>query len=103
MGPGLTLNSRPHKTWSFGIGNRYEKLRFRLDKDGTVESGFGEDAFFPVFLSVSYNVDPKTNLSLVGGFEFGGELKMEDEDGKTTREETYDTGIFLGLAFNKRF
>lgn len=103
VGPGLTLSYQPNETWRFGIGGRYEKLRFRLDKDGTFESGVGEDASFPVFLSGTYTFDPKANLSVVGGFEFGGELKLEDQDGETIQEDSYDTGIFLGVTFNKRF
>jgi hypothetical protein len=103
MGPGLTLQYRPDDKWRFDLGGRYEKLRFRLDKDGTVESGIGEDSSFPVFLSSTYSFDRKTNLSLVGGVEFGGELRLEDKEGETIREESYDTGLFFGLTFNKRF
>jgi hypothetical protein len=103
MGPGLTLNYRPSKAWSFGIGGRYEKLRFRLDKEGKVASGVGEDLSFPVYLSSTYSFAPRTNLSLVGGFAFGGELKLEDKDGETIKEDSYDAGIFFGLTFNKRF
>ncbi len=103
LGPGLTLNYQPNKVWSFGIGGRYEKLRFRLDSDGSVENGVGEDSSFPVFLSGTYRFDQKANLSLVSGVELGGELKLEDADGETLAEESYDTGIFVGFTFNKRF
>jgi hypothetical protein len=103
LGPGLTLNFQPNKMWRFGIGGRYGKLRFRLDKNGPTEDGVGEDSSFLLFVSSTYNVNPKTNVSLVGGLELGGELKLEDKDGRTIEEESYDTGIFLGLTFNTRF
>ena len=103
LGPGLTLNYQPNRMWRFGIGGRYGKLRFRLDRKGATEGGVGEDSSFPLFASGTYNVNPKTNVSLIGGLELGGELKLEDKDGRTIEEESYDTGIFLGLTFNTRF
>ncbi|MBM9512155.1 DUF6268 family outer membrane beta-barrel protein [Desulfogranum marinum] len=103
LGPGLTLNFQPNSTWRFGVGGRYEKLRFRLDKNGRTAGGVGEDSSFPVFVNGTYSIDPKANLSIVGGVELGGELKVEDKDGQTIEKESYDTGVFLGVTFNKRF
>lgn len=103
VGPGLTLNFKPNKMWRFGMGGRYEKLRFRLDKKGASEGGIGEDSSYPLFVSGTYNVNPKTSVSLVGGLELAGELTLEDKDGSTIEEDSYDTGIFLGLTFNTRF
>ncbi len=65
LGPGLTLNYQPNRMWLFGIGGRYEKLRFRLDKNGATGDGVGEDSSFPIFVSSTYNVNPKSNISLV--------------------------------------
>jgi len=103
LGPGLTLNYQPNGMWQFGVGGRYGKLRFRLDEKGTTGGGVGEDSSFPLFASCTYNANPKTNISLVGGLELAGELKLEDKDGRAVKEEEYDTGIFLGLTFNTRF
>jgi hypothetical protein len=103
LGPGLTLNYQPNKKWRFGVGGRYEKLRFRLDKDGKNGGGIGEDSSFPLFVTSTYTITPKANISLVGGLELGGELTLEDKDGRTISEESYDTGIFLGVTFNARF
>jgi hypothetical protein len=102
LGPGLTLNYRANQMWNFAVGGRYEKLRFRLDKDATISDGIGEDRSFPLFASCTYNFNPKTTMSLVGGIEFGGELKLEDEDGNSIIEESYDPAGFLGLTFNMR-
>lgn len=103
LGPGLTLNYKPTQRWKFGVGGRYEKLRFRLDEKSSHPNGIGEDSSFPLFLSSTYNLNPMSNISFVGGLELGGELKVEDEDGNTIEKESYDTGIFLGLTFNARF
>jgi hypothetical protein len=102
QGPGLTLNYQANKVWNFAIGGRYEKLRFRLDKDGAVRGGVGEDKSFPVFASCSYSFSPKTAVSFVGGVEFGGELELEDSDGNRIKKESSDPGGFLGFAFRIR-
>lgn len=102
LGPGLTLNYQANRKWNLAIGGRYEKLRFRLDEDGNVPSGVGEDTSFPLFASASYSINPKAQVSLVGGIEFGGELSIEDSDGNRIRKESYDPGGFLGFTFRVR-
>ncbi len=102
LGPGLTLNYQPDQKWEFTIGGRYEKLRFRLDKDGPVPSGIGEDKAFPLFAGCTYRFSRKAHVSLVGGVELGGELRLEDNDGNRIHKESYDPGGFLGLTFSLR-
>ena len=46
---------------------------------------------------------PLISLSVVGGVEFGGELRLEDEQGHEILEEDHDTAGFLGFAFNAMF
>ena len=103
MGPGLTLTFSPSDIWSLGIGGRYEKLRFRLDENGTVANGIGEDTSIPLYLTSTHTLNRKTTLNMVGGFEFGGELKLEDEDGNSISTASYDTGLFFGVTFSQRF
>lgn len=103
QGPDLTLNYQPNQKCRFGIGGRYEKLLFRLDEDGRIADGIGKDSSVPLFLNGTYNFNPKTSISFVGGVELDGELKLEDSDGNTVTEESYETAIFMGLTFNARF
>jgi hypothetical protein len=103
MGPGLTLSWRPKREWSFSVGGRYEKLRFRLDDDGSTPGGIGEDRSFPIFTSIEYRFNPKTRISLLGGLEVGGELRLEDTDGETIMEKDHDRAGFLGMAFSVQF
>ena len=102
LGPGLNLSYRPNERWRFILGGRYEKLRFRLDENGSVADGVGEDKSFPLYGGVTYQFTRKASLSLVGGVELGGELVLEDENGEEISEESYDTAPFLGLTFNVR-
>ena len=98
LGPGLTLSYRPNPKLRIAVGGRYEKLRFRLEKDGV-----GEDSSFPIFASCTYNINRKALVSLVGGVETGGELRLEDSKGHSILEESYDPGIFSGMTFRMRF
>jgi len=102
LGPGLTLSYRMNPKLRLAVGGRYEKLRFRLDKDGSEPDGIGEDSSFPIFSSCTYNINRKAAVSLVGGVETGGELKLENSKGHTILEESYDHGIFSGITFRMR-
>lgn len=103
LGPGLTLGYKASPKLKLAIGGRYEKLRFRLDEDGSVADGIGEDSSFPLFASCTYNVTPKASISLVGGLEIGGELIVENSKGYSIIEESSDPGVFTGATFNMRF
>ncbi len=103
LGPGLTLNWRPSRAWSFTVGGRSESLRFRLDENGTAANGVGSDRSFPVFGGIEYSFSPMVRISVLGGAAFGGELRLEDEDGHEITEEDYDPTGLLGVAFSARF
>jgi len=103
LGPGLTLNYQATPKLRLGMGGRYEKLRFRLDKDGTVADGIGEDSSFPLFANATYNLNQKSSVSLVAGLETGGELKIENSKGNSIIEESSDPGVFTGITFRARF
>ena len=102
-GPGLTLSWHPNERWSILFGGRYEKLRFRLNENGAVPNGVGEDRSFPIFTGIEYHFSPSACLSLTGGIEVGGELSLEDREGRTLIEEKYDPAGFLGLSFSVSF
>ena len=103
LGPGLTLSYKADQKWKFAVGGRYEKLRFRLDKNGDIPGGIGEDSSFPLFGSCTYNINRKTTISLITGVEIGGELKVENSKGHTIIEESNDPGVLGGLTFIMRF
>lgn len=102
LGPGLTMSYSPSEQWKFMLGGRYEKLRFRLDSDGAVPGGVGEDSSFPIFGGITYSLSRKSSINFVAGVELGGELKLENEDGESVAEDEYDSAPFFGLTFNIR-
>lgn len=103
LGPGLTFDWRPSRAWSFSIGGRYERLRFRLDEEGTVPNGIGDDRSFPIFGGIVYSFTPMVRIGVLGGVEVGGELRLEDENGNTIIKENHDPAGFLGITFSARF
>jgi hypothetical protein len=103
QGPGLNLNYRLSDTWSFGLGGRYESLRFRLDDRGSAPDGVGEDRSVPVYLSATYSRDRDLQISAIGGIELNGELRLEDSQGRRLARDNYETAPFLGATFNVRF
>ena len=103
LGPGLSLQWKPSKQWAFSVGGRYEKLRFRLDKDNKIPGGVGQDRAFPIYGGIVYSFTPKIQAGLTAGVDLGGELGLEDEHGKEIDEQNYDPALFLGFSFNVRF
>lgn len=102
LGPGLSLNYRASQQWKFAVGGRYEKLRFRLDENGKVPGGIGEDTAIPIFASCTYSFNPRATLSLVGGVELEDELQIEDSDGNQIAKESGDPALFGGITFSVR-
>ncbi len=102
-GPGLALDWRPSRSWSFSFGGRYKSHRFRLDENGDVPNGIGVDRAFPIFVGVEHSFTPVIRMSLIGGVDIGGELGLEDENGQSITEADRDPGGFVGFAFSARF
>jgi len=103
LGPGIMLNWNPLPKWQFGIGGRYEKLRFRMDKDGPVPKGIGDDRAFPLVGTITYRFTQDAQLSLMGGVDLAGKLRLEDENGNLITEEDHDPVPVLGIGFRLRY
>ncbi len=102
-GPGLQLTWQPDTRWRFALGGRYEKTRFRLDDKGVAPGGVGEDEAIPLYALAEYSWSDDLKLSLIGGAEVGGNLRLEDSSGNLVSESDMDTAPFLGLSFKGRF
>jgi len=103
QGPGLSLNYRFSEAWSFGLGGRYESLRFRLDEKGLASGGVGEDRSIPLYLSATFRRGQNLQISVIGGAELNGELRIDDADGRSVAGDDYETAPFLGATVNIRF
>ncbi|MFP4209408.1 MAG: hypothetical protein ACLFSC_12230 [Wenzhouxiangella sp.] len=102
-GPGLQLNSTALEGWMLGLGARYETYRFRLDDEGAVADGVGEEKAVLAYFSANRDLAPGIRLSVLAGMELGGKLRLEDMNGGTIQTDDADPAPFVGLAFQARF
>jgi hypothetical protein len=102
-GPGVSLSWAPAEKWSFGLGTRYEKSRFRLDDSGPAPDGVGEDRSVPVAISAKYMPSRDLELTLLAGVEFAGRLRLEDRRGNRLSDSDYDKAPFAGAFARVRF
>ncbi|MDD3618260.1 MAG: hypothetical protein RBR09_00375 [Desulfobulbaceae bacterium] len=103
QGPGLTLDWKAAARWHLLFGGGYGQQRFRLDDRGPVPGGIGEKTSFPLFIGATCEISPQVRADIFGGVEAGGELRLEDRDGRLMAEEDFDPAVFLGAAFAGRF
>jgi len=103
QGPGLMLTWSPNQNWSLGVSGRYEKLRFRLNDDGPAPQGIGDDRSFPLLGGITYSFSRDAQLTILGGVELGGKLRLENENGQLITEEDHDPVPVLGVSFRFGF
>jgi hypothetical protein len=101
IGAGLTYKLT--EQWSIGGRIGYARDRFRLDDSGFAPEGVGQDDRFKATLSVTWRPTDTFELGLIGGMAFGGELRIEDEDGDRLFKEDYDPAAVVGARMAFRF
>ncbi|MEL7012529.1 MAG: hypothetical protein AAFO72_04530 [Pseudomonadota bacterium] len=102
-GPGLSLEWDASQDWSFGLGARYEEVRFKLDDQGIAPGGVGEDRAVPIFLTANWEGSENASLTAIAGVETAGRLSVENTARQVVSRTDYDPGVFLGFAFRVRF
>ena len=102
QGPGLQLRWDISDKWTLAAGGRYEKNRFRLDKQGIAQNGIGEDKSIPLFATAQYKISPRSSISGLVGMDVDGSLRLENEDGDRIDKSDYDTAPLLALIFKLR-
>ncbi len=102
-GPGVILEWQPSQPWSFGLGARYEKERFRLDDRVTAPGGVGQDSSIPIYFAATRNLGRTASFSLIAGAKTAGNLRLEDARGNKIDDSDYETAPFAGGTFRVRF
>jgi hypothetical protein len=102
-GPGLSLVWDASELWSFSLGGRYEKERFRLDDGGIAPDGIGQETSVPLYLGITRSFGRTASFSVIAGAKLGGRLRLEDEYGDLLEQSDYDTAPFAGATFDVRF
>ncbi|HET57792.1 MAG TPA: hypothetical protein ENN35_05040 [Deltaproteobacteria bacterium] len=101
--PGLELSYGVSDDWEIAVGGGYRSAKFRLDRDGSVPGGIGENTGWPVHARISYNSEPSFRLDLYGGAALGGKLELQDSGGNGIRSTHHSTAPILGLHIRKNF
>ena len=103
QGPGLTLIYAMNDAWSFMLGGRYERFRFRLNENGGVPNGVGEDRGASANMGVKYAWSKRGSVTLFGGINLLGKLEVDDNAGNEVLVQDYDSAPFIGMNASIRF
>ncbi|MDA7510300.1 TonB-dependent receptor [Verrucomicrobia bacterium] len=103
QGPGLLLTYSWSDSWSFLAGGRYERLRFRLNRNGATPNGVGEDSGVSAYLGARYTLGERGVLTLFGGADVLGEFQIYDSSGNEIGSRDYKAAPFLGVSTSLRF
>ena len=104
MGPaGLELTYTFDKNWQVGAGGGYRSSRFRLDSNGPVPGGIGNNDNWPVYGRLSRRLWQTVSIDLFGGAAFAGKLRLDDRGGHEINSVTYNTTPLLGVSLGGLF
>ncbi len=102
-GPGLDLGWKVNERWTFSLGGRYEKERFRLDQRGVAPNGIGETMATSLYLIATRRLGYIGSLSAIAGVDLNGSLRLEDADGDLLDRTDYDPAPYFGATAKLRF
>lgn len=100
---GLELVYTGVPSWEFSLGGGYRVNRFALNDVGPAPDGFGQNEGAAVFLRASREFESGGSLDFHVGTVVGGELEMEDSNGRLVARTDYDPSILFALAYTQRW
>lgn len=102
-GAGLELSYAFGNGWEAGFGGTYRSFVFRLDQDGPVPNGIGEQTYIPVFLRLSRTIGKQSQFDFYVAGLANGSLNVKNPDGNDRYSDDYRVAPTLGLTFRHRF
>jgi hypothetical protein len=100
---GLEIEYRFDGGWSVGLGAAWRNTRFRLNKDGAVPNGIGEERGVPLFLRATSALGELKSLYLYAGIVTNGQLRVEDTSGNEVHRVDFDVTPIFGATLQARF
>ena len=100
---GLELSYNLDRDWNLAVGAGYRSNRFRLDRNGAVPSGIGQNTSAPVYARIGRRLGQHFYLDVYGGAAFGGSLRLEDRRGNEIDTAHYKTAPIMGLTLTSFF
>lgn len=90
--------------WEASVGGAYRSLRFRLtDYYPPAPNGTGSYSGAIAFARLQYRFTPELSLSLFAGAQFGGELEINVDGGRTIVSVDHGTAPMVALSLSGRF
>jgi len=100
---GLELSYTPVRNWEVGVGAGVRSNRFRLDSNGPVPSGIGQNTSAPVYARIGHRLGRHFLVDVYGGAAFGGSLRLEDRRGNEIDRVNYNVAPIMGLTLSAFF
>ncbi len=86
-----------------GFGGSYRSYAFRLDKNGPVPDGIGEQRFIPVFVRLSRNLGPRAQVDIYATGLANGRLNVKNRNADDLVAEDYSLAPALAVTLRYRF
>jgi hypothetical protein len=102
-GAGLELTYKPRDGWETGFGGAYRSTVFRLNDEGAVPGGIGEQTSIPLFLRISHDFTRQTRLDFYAIALVNGKLTVNNPSGDEVFSDKYKTAPALALSLRHRF
>lgn len=100
---GLELSYTFDDGWEAGFGGSYRSYAFRLDRNGPVPDGIGEQRFIPVFLRLSRNLGTRAQVDVYAAGLANGRLNVKNRNADDLVAEDYSLAPTLALTFRYSF
>jgi len=100
---GLELAYSLDENWEAAAGGAYRSYRFRLDEDGTVPGGIGENRGIPLFARLSRTWRHGWRADVYAGVLLGGKLGIENGRGDQVGSASFDPAPLAGLFVTRKF
>jgi len=100
---GVEISYVVNDHWDVGFGWAYRSPRFRLDYNGPIPNGIGEYRTFPVFVRLSYKLNPNIRIDGYGGASLFNKIYIDDRRGNELYRTKQNVAPLIGLSVSGKF
>jgi hypothetical protein len=100
---GLEISYTLGSGWEAGIAAAYRSFRFRLDENGAIPNGIGENQNVPLVGRIGRKISDTLSFNFFVGATLAGNLRAEDQNGNRLYDVDRDPAALIGLSLAARF
>lgn len=89
--------------WELGIAAAYRSFRFRLDDQGPIPDGIGENQNVPLVARIGGKISDSLSFNFFVGATLAGSLRADDKTGNRLYDVDRDPAALLGMSLGARF